>query len=195
MSSIIDDTYDAYGTLDELAPFTDAIQTWDISAIDSIAPYLRPAYEGLLDVYSEMEQVLAKECKSDRLYFAKHEMKKLVSAYFKEAQWLDAGYIPKCEEHLENALVSSGCLMATTFSLVGMEEFIPKQTYEWLMNEPLIVRAFSMICRAMDDIIGHEVSITSQGQVTLLKNDERRRSKKRCHLSHCPSLFNKNNYF
>ncbi|KAH0662262.1 hypothetical protein KY290_028225 [Solanum tuberosum] len=43
------------------------------------APYLRPAYEGLLDVYSEMEQVFAKECKSDRLYYAKHEMK-LVSA-------------------------------------------------------------------------------------------------------------------
>ncbi|WMV34359.1 hypothetical protein MTR67_027744 [Solanum verrucosum] len=104
MSSIIDDTYDAYGTIDELAPFTVAIQRWDISAINSIVPYLRPAYEGLLDVYSEMEQVLAKECKSDCLYYAKHEMKKLVSAYFKEAQWLDAGYIPKCEEHLENAL-------------------------------------------------------------------------------------------
>ncbi|WMV34354.1 hypothetical protein MTR67_027739 [Solanum verrucosum] len=156
MSSIIDDTYDAYGTLDELASFTDAIQRWDITAIDSIEPYLRPAYEALLDVYSEMEQVLAKECKSDRVYYAKQEMKNLVSAYLKEAQWLDGGCIPKCEEHLENALVSSGCLMATASSLVGMEEFIPKQTYEWLMNEPLIVRASSMICRAMDDIIGHE---------------------------------------
>ncbi|KAK6786970.1 hypothetical protein RDI58_015495 [Solanum bulbocastanum] len=125
MSSIIDGTYDVYGTLDELAPFTNAIQRWDINAIDSIAPYLRPAYEALLDVYSEMEQVLAKECKSDRVYYAKHE----------EAQWLnDANYIPKCEEHLENALVSCGCLMVTTSSLVGMEEFIPKQTYEWLMN-------------------------------------------------------------
>ncbi|KAG5601061.1 hypothetical protein H5410_032431 [Solanum commersonii] len=157
MSSIIDDTYDAYGTLNELAPFTDAIQRWDISSIDSIVPYLRLAYEALLDVYSEMEQVLAKECKLDRVYYAKHEMKKLVSAYFKAAQWLnDANYIPKCEEHLENALVSCGSLMVTTSSLVGMEEFIPKQTYEWLMNDPLIVRASSIICRAMDNIIGHE---------------------------------------
>uniref|UniRef100_M1CUL6 Sesquiterpene synthase 1 n=1 Tax=Solanum tuberosum TaxID=4113 RepID=M1CUL6_SOLTU len=101
MSSIIDDTYDAYGTLDELAPFTDAIQRWDITAIE---PYLRPAYEALLDVYSEMEQVLTKECKSDRVYYAKQEMKNLASAYFKEAQWSDGGCIPKCEEHLENAL-------------------------------------------------------------------------------------------
>ncbi|KAG5601073.1 hypothetical protein H5410_032443 [Solanum commersonii] len=126
MSSIIDETYDAYGTLDELAPFTDAIQTWDISAIDSIAPYLRLAYEGLLDVYSEMEQVLAKECKSD------HE--EVGECLFKEAQWLDAGYIRNVKS-------------------------------TWRMH-----LASSMICRAMDDIIGHEVSITSQGQVTLLKN-------------------------
>ncbi|MCE5166207.1 (E,E)-germacrene B synthase, partial [Datura stramonium] len=129
---------------------------WDVSAIDSVASYLKPVYQVLLDVYSEMEQVLAKECNSYRVYYAKYEMKKLVRAYFKEAQWLSAGYIPNCEEHMENALVSCGCLMAATTSLAGVEEFISKETFEWLMNEPLIVRASSIICRAMDDIIGHE---------------------------------------
>jgi len=88
-------------------------------------------------------------------------MKKLVRAYFKEAQWLnDANYIPKYEEHMENSLVSAAYMMASTTSLIGMEEFISKDTFEWLMNEPLIVRASSLISRAMDDIVGHEVSTT-----------------------------------
>ncbi|XP_049344246.1 terpene synthase 9-like [Solanum verrucosum] len=156
--SIIDDTFDAYATYDELVTFTDAIERWHASAINSIPPYMRSIYQALLDIYSEMEQVLSKECKLDRLYYAKYEVKKLVRAYFKEAQWLnDANYIPKYEEHMDNSLVSCGYMMGATNCLVGVEEFISKDTFEWLMNEPLIVRAASLICRAMDDIVGHEV--------------------------------------
>ncbi|KAG5601083.1 hypothetical protein H5410_032453 [Solanum commersonii] len=121
---------------------------WDANATDSMLPYMSPAYQALLDIYSEMEQ-----------------MKKLVRAYFKEAQWLnDANYIPKYEEHMENSLVSAPYMMASTTSLIGMEEFISKQTFEWLMNEPLIVRASSLISRAMDDIVGHDVSTTRNEQ-------------------------------
>ncbi|KAG5601078.1 hypothetical protein H5410_032448 [Solanum commersonii] len=131
---------------------------WDANAINSIPPFMRSVYQALLDIYSEMEQVLFKEGKLDRVYYAKYEMKKLVRAYFKEAQWLnDANYIPKYEEHMENSLVSAAYMMGSTTSLIGMEEFIFKQTFEWLMNEPLIVRASSLISRAMDDIVGHEV--------------------------------------
>ncbi|WMV34394.1 hypothetical protein MTR67_027779 [Solanum verrucosum] len=156
MASIIDDTFDAYATYDELVPFNDIIQRWDIGVIDSLPPYMRPVYQALVDVYNEMEQLLAKEGKSDRVYYAKYEMKKLVRAYFKEAQWLDAHYIPKCEEHMKNALVSCGYMMAATTSLIGIDEFISTQTFEWIINEPLIVRAASIINRGMDDIIGHE---------------------------------------
>ncbi|XP_049354647.1 sesquiterpene synthase 9-like [Solanum verrucosum] len=157
MTSIIDDTFDAYATFDELVTFNDAIQRWDANATDSIPPYMRPDYQALLDIYSEMEQVLSKDGKLDRVYYAKYEMKKLVRAYFKEAQWLnDANYIPKYEEHMENSLVSAAYMMASTTSLIGMEEFISRDTFEWLMNEPLIVRASSLISRAMDDIVGHE---------------------------------------
>ncbi|XP_049379015.1 sesquiterpene synthase 12-like [Solanum stenotomum] len=156
MASIIDDTFDAYATYDELAPFNDIIQRWDIGVIDSLPPYMRPVYQALVDVYNEMEQLLAKEGKSDRVYYAKYEMKKLVRAYFKEAQWLYARYIPKCEEHMKNALVSCGYMMAVTTSLIGIDEFISTQTFEWIINEPLIVRAALIINRGMDDIIGHE---------------------------------------
>ncbi|XP_059299094.1 sesquiterpene synthase 9-like isoform X1 [Lycium ferocissimum] len=156
MTSIIDDTYDAYATFDELVPFTDAIQRWDISALDSLPPYMRPAYQALLDIYNENEEVLAKRCKSDRVNYAKNEMKKLVRAYFKEAQWLDAQYIPTCEENMKNALVSCAYMMLSTTSLVGMEEFISRETFEWMINEPLIVRASTVISRLMDDIAGHE---------------------------------------
>ncbi|XP_006356724.1 (E,E)-germacrene B synthase-like [Solanum tuberosum] len=158
ITSVIDDTFDAYATYDELVTFTDAIQRWDANAIDSIPPYMRPVYQALLDIYIEMEQVLSKEGKLDHVYYAKYEMKKLVRAYFKEAQWLnDDNHIPKYEEHMEISLVSAAYMMGSTTSLVGMEEFISKDTFEWLMNEPLIVRAASLISRAMNDIVGHEV--------------------------------------
>uniref|UniRef100_M1BR34 Sesquiterpene synthase 2 n=1 Tax=Solanum tuberosum TaxID=4113 RepID=M1BR34_SOLTU len=156
MTSIIDDTFDAYATYDELVPFNDVIQRWDISVIDSLPPFMRPAYQALQDIYNEMEQLLTKEGNSDRVYYAKYEMKKLVRAYFKEAQWLDAGYTPKYEEHLENALVSCGYMMAATTSLIDMDESISQETFEWMINEPLIVRAASIINRRMDDMIGHE---------------------------------------
>nr|AAG41892.1 sesquiterpene synthase 2 [Solanum habrochaites] len=158
MTSIIDDTFDAYANFDELVPFNDAIQRWDANAIDSIPPYMRPIYQALLDIYGEMDQVLSKEGKLDRVYYAKYEMKKLVRAYFKESQWLnDDNHIPKYEEHMENAIVTVGYMMGATNCLVGMEEFISKETFEWLMSEPVIVRASSLIGRAMDDIVGHEV--------------------------------------
>ncbi|MCE3215934.1 Germacrene C synthase [Datura stramonium] len=157
MISTNDDTYDAYATLNELVLYTDAIQKWDISAMDSLPPYMRPLYQVNLDIFSEMEEELAKEGNSERIYYGTFEMKKLLRSYFEDAKWYDAGYIPKCEEYIKNALVSSAIMTLSTNSLVGMERFIAKDIFEWVMNEPLIVRASSAICRLMDDIIDHEV--------------------------------------
>ncbi|WMV34415.1 hypothetical protein MTR67_027806 [Solanum verrucosum] len=39
----------------------------------------------------------------------------------------------------------------------GVEEFISRETFEWLMNVPLIVRASSAINRITCDMTGHEV--------------------------------------
>ncbi|KAG5601129.1 hypothetical protein H5410_032499 [Solanum commersonii] len=104
MNSIVDDTYDAYGTHDELVLLTNAIERWDISVMDSLPPYMRIVYRELLNIYDEAEEVLAKEGKSNSvIYYAKNEWKKLTAAYMKESDWLNAGYIPKCDEYMKNA--------------------------------------------------------------------------------------------
>ncbi|CBI20478.3 unnamed protein product, partial [Vitis vinifera] len=75
MTSVIDDIYDVYGTLEELKLFTEAVERWDISAIDQLPEYMRVCYRALLDVYSEIEEEMAKEGRSYRLYYAKEAMK------------------------------------------------------------------------------------------------------------------------
>ncbi|KAK4718680.1 hypothetical protein R3W88_017018 [Solanum pinnatisectum] len=158
MNTIIGDTYDAYGTFDELVLFTSAIQRWDIRAMDSLPPYMRIIYQKLLNIYDEMEQVLTKEAgKSESVYYAKNEMKRLTIAYMNEIDWLNDGNIPKYDEYMTNALVTSTGMFYVTHSLIGMEELITRETIEWITNEPLIVRAASLIARSMDDIADHEV--------------------------------------
>ncbi|CAI9756900.1 unnamed protein product [Fraxinus pennsylvanica] len=130
MASIIDDIYDVYGTLDELKLFTDAIERWDISAIDQLPSYMKYFYQSLLDVYLEVERELGKIGKSYRFQYAIDEMKKLVRAYFEEAKWTYSGYAPTIEEYMKVALVSCAYMMLSITSLVGMGE-LTNGRYGW----------------------------------------------------------------
>lgn len=85
-------------------------------------------------------------------------MKKFVGSLFKEAQWLNDVYIPKCEEYMKTATVSITVMMAATTFLCLMEENIAKETFEWLTHEPLILRASLVICRLKDDMNTNDVS-------------------------------------
>ncbi|KAK9269516.1 hypothetical protein L1049_001291 [Liquidambar formosana] len=155
MTSIIDDIYDVYGTIDELELFTEAIERWDMNTIDQLPEYMKICYRALLDVYSEIEEVMAKEGRSYRLYYAKEAMKILVRAYFAEAKWCSEQYVPTMEEYMHVALVTSGSYMLATTSFVGMGDIVTKETFEWMFNEPEIAKASSIICRLMDDMVSH----------------------------------------
>ncbi|KAJ0045469.1 hypothetical protein Pint_04293 [Pistacia integerrima] len=47
MLALIDDTYDSYGTLEELILFTEAVERWDIDAIDILPDYMKLIYDTL----------------------------------------------------------------------------------------------------------------------------------------------------
>ncbi|KAK6774036.1 hypothetical protein RDI58_029275 [Solanum bulbocastanum] len=91
----MDDTYDTYGTLDELTLLTNAIERWNIDASEQLPPYMKITYHALLDVYNEIEKELRNENKS---FFVNYSI----------------------NEYVKNgALSSTYHLLATTF-LLGM---------------------------------------------------------------------------
>ena len=57
------------------------------------------------------------------------------------------------------ALASSGHLMLSVSSFVGMEDTITEETFIWAFNDPKIIRASAIIGRLMNDIVSHKVCI------------------------------------
>ncbi|XP_059428060.1 (-)-germacrene D synthase-like isoform X2 [Corylus avellana] len=155
MTSIIDDIYDVYGTLEELELFTEAIERWDIGAVDQLPEYMKVCYRALLDVYSEMDQKIG-EGRSYRARYAREAMKNQVRAYFHEAKWFHKKHIPTLDEYMRIALVTSAYSMLATTSLVGMGDIVTKDAFEWLFSDPKMVRASAVVCRLMDDIVSHK---------------------------------------
>ncbi|CAL2266062.1 unnamed protein product [Prunus armeniaca] len=149
----MDDIYDAYATFEELEIFTAAIERWDMSCIDELPDYMQIFYRTLLNVVDEIEEEIAKDGRSYRVYYAKESLKAVARAYFEEARWFNEGYTPTMEEYLPAAIVSTGYHMLSTVSLLGMGDIVTKETFEWLSNEAKIVRASTTLFRFMDDIV------------------------------------------
>ncbi|XWS27612.1 hypothetical protein CRYUN_Cryun26dG0131700 [Craigia yunnanensis] len=153
----IDDTYDAYGTFEELQCFTDAVQRWDISAVDQLpADYLKILYGALLNVYDEVDRMVSKEGRSYSMSFTKDELKKVVISYLVEAEWTNEGYLPTFDEYLEIALQSSAAILVIGQVLVGMEA-ADANVFEWLKNgDSKSLAAIKLIARLYDDIATNE---------------------------------------
>lgn len=87
-------------------------------------------------------------------------MKIASKAFLLEAKWLNEKYVPKYEEYLETALVSSAYAMLIVTSFLGMGKIANKEGFEWSCNpRPKIIRASTIICRLMDDLVSHEVHV------------------------------------
>ncbi|KAL6311327.1 hypothetical protein AAG906_025540 [Vitis piasezkii] len=151
----IDDIFDAYGTLEELELFTEAIQRWDMNSIHQLPEYMKPCYQAVVDAYKEIEE-LENRGRSYCIHNAKDAMKSSVRAYLVEAKWFHGKYIPTIEEYMGIALVSIGVPMFTIFSFIGMGEIANKEVFDWVQQNPKIVRASSTIIRLMDDMASHK---------------------------------------
>uniref|UniRef100_A0A7N2M889 Uncharacterized protein n=1 Tax=Quercus lobata TaxID=97700 RepID=A0A7N2M889_QUELO len=145
MTSIIDDIYDVYGTLEEIEVFTKAIERWDISATDQLPEYMKVCYKALLDVYCEMEEKIGE----GRSYRIRHAIEAPNgSTKITYQQWMNI--------YMQISLVTSGYPMLATTSLVGMGDIVPNDCFEWVSSNPKIVRASAVVCRLMDDIVSHK---------------------------------------
>ncbi|KAD3338096.1 hypothetical protein E3N88_33617 [Mikania micrantha] len=156
IAAIFDDTYDNYGTYDELKIFTEAVQRWSITCIDALPDYMKLAYKILMDCYGEMEEIMASEGNAYQVGYAKESIKELNKYYMIEAKWINEGYVPTLEEHESVTFITAGYKMLTTSSFVSMGEMATEEAFKWSITFPPLVKAASVINRIMDDIIGHK---------------------------------------
>ncbi|TYI59044.1 hypothetical protein E1A91_D10G005800v1 [Gossypium mustelinum] len=154
---LTDDTYDAYGTYEELQYFTDAIQRFDIGVIDELPTnYLKIVYETILNIHNEAEDKMRKEGRSYAISYTINEFKKLAEAYFVERRWGHRSYVPTFDEYMDTAMTSSAGLVSVCQALIGMEE-ADEIAYQWLIKtDNKLQKTVNKIGRLYDDLSTNE---------------------------------------
>ncbi|KAK2642805.1 hypothetical protein Ddye_024568 [Dipteronia dyeriana] len=149
----IDDVYDIYGTLDELELFTDAVERWDITAIEKLPYYMKICFLALYNTINEMAFVYLKDQGFDIIKYLQREWANICKAYLLEANWYYSGYTPTLDEYIENAWVSISApvILVHAYFLVTNNS-ITKKDLEYLEEYPNIIRCSSMILRLADDL-------------------------------------------
>ncbi|KAI3762391.1 hypothetical protein L1987_52821 [Smallanthus sonchifolius] len=137
MTTIIDDTYDDYGTYEELKIFTQAIQRWSITCIDVLPEYMKLIYQALMDVYTEMEEIMEKEGKAYHVNYAKEAA--------------NVRYVPTPEEHISVSFVTSGLAMLVTTCFVGMGDIVTDESFKWTLALPPLIKASCVLARLLND--------------------------------------------
>nr|KAJ0206849.1 hypothetical protein LSAT_V11C500243450 [Lactuca sativa] len=153
---ILDDTYDNYGTYEELEIFTQAIQKWSPSCIDTLPEYMKIIYQELLDVHREAEEVLELKGKAYQSYYTKEMVKEYTRNLLIEAKWAKEGYIPTVEEHMSVTMVTCAYGMIIAKCYVHGDDLVTEDTFKWVATYPPLVTASCLILRLMDDIATHE---------------------------------------
>ncbi|KAJ7981641.1 (-)-germacrene D synthase [Quillaja saponaria] len=155
--TIVDDTYDAYGTFEELKLFTEAIQRWDASCLDHLPQCMKVVYkEVILETFLEFESITTKDKTSYVMQYIKKDFQRLARAYLKEAEWCHQDYVPSYNEYMEVASVTACQEIINTICFLGMGNIANKEVFDWVMSYPKSICASNVIGRLMGDIGSHK---------------------------------------
>ncbi|KAE9465979.1 hypothetical protein C3L33_02096, partial [Rhododendron williamsianum] len=147
MITTIDDVYDVYGTLDELEIFTDAIERWDISAMEQLPDYMKISF---LALFNSINEIGYETLKVQDAHIIPHLQKvwaDLCKTYLNEAKWYYSGYTPTLEEYMSNAWISIGAPTMLTHEEDARDhiKYLIGKTWEKMNEERLIDSPFSKI--------------------------------------------------
>ncbi|XP_050369883.1 (3S,6E)-nerolidol synthase 1 [Argentina anserina] len=149
---LIDDIFDVYGTLDELILFTEAVNRWEITAIDHLPDCMKICFRALYDMTNEFSCKIYHKHGWNPLQSLKMTWASLCNAFLVEAKWFASGQLPKSEEYLKNGIVSTGVnvVLVHMFFLLGQN--ITEQSVELLNGTPAIISSSAAILRLWDDL-------------------------------------------
>ncbi|KAK9130420.1 hypothetical protein Sjap_010907 [Stephania japonica] len=153
ITTVIDDIYDVYGTLDELELFTDVIERWDVDAIEELPDYMKICFLATYNTVNEFGYHILKEQGWNVMPYLKKHLIDLCKAYLVEAKWYHSGYVPKFKEYVNLACISIAGNVILYYSYFFLKSGITKKALSYLESYPNLPRSSSMIVRLLDDFV------------------------------------------
>ncbi|XP_062076060.1 myrcene synthase, chloroplastic-like [Humulus lupulus] len=151
----IDDIYDVYGTLEELELFTNAVERWNVKAINDLPDYMRMPFFLLYNTINEMAFDVLRNQNFFNIQYLKKTWVDFCKHQLQEAKWFNSGYKPTFQEYIDNAWISvSGpiILVHAYFSSTNNNP-ITKNALKFLeVGYPNIIYQASIILRLADDL-------------------------------------------
>ncbi|KDP35323.1 hypothetical protein JCGZ_09482 [Jatropha curcas] len=148
----IDDVYDVYGTLDELELFTDAVERWDVKAIEELPEYMKICFLCLHNSINEIAYDALKEQGFHIISYLKKAWADICKSYLLEAKWYYSGYTPTLQEYIDNAWISISAPVILVHGYFLLKTPITTDALKALNEYPSIIRWSSMILRLADDL-------------------------------------------
>ncbi|WCJ33076.1 Terpenoid cyclases/Protein prenyltransferases superfamily protein [Euphorbia peplus] len=145
--TLMDDTYDSYGTLDELRLLTIALQRSTMEAVDELPESMKYLYKVIRELIKHDD---TQEC-SCKTTYATEMMIELATAYNREAIWQIERKAPSFDEYMKNGKVTSAYDILTSAFILGVENMGMKEIL-WVQNDPDIVVGAKLYTRFRNDI-------------------------------------------
>ncbi|CAL5383313.1 unnamed protein product [Camellia sinensis] len=149
---IIDDIFDVYGTLEQLILFTEAVNRWELAAVNELPGYMKICFKVLQDSTNEIAYGVHKKYGWNPIDSLRRTWAILCNAFLEEAKWFASGQLPKAEEYLKNGIVSSGvpAVLVHMFFLLG--HGMNKESVDFTIDNPDIITSTATILRLWDDL-------------------------------------------
>nr|WKW91727.1 TPS3 [Cinnamomum burmanni] len=152
LTTTIDDIYDVYGTVDELELFTNAVDRWDLEAMEQLPEYMKTCFLALYNSINEIGYGILKEQGRNVIPYLRNAWTELCKAYLVEAKWYSSGYTPMLEEFLQTSWISVGSLPMQTYAFALLGQNLAPESCDFAEQISDILPLAGMLIRFPDDL-------------------------------------------
>ncbi|CAI9759952.1 unnamed protein product [Fraxinus pennsylvanica] len=157
--TIIDDVYDVYGSLEELEQFTDAVERWDINALQHLPGYMKLCFLALYNTVNNMAYDVLKEQGQVILPQLTKVWADLCKTFLKEAQWSYNKHIPTFDEYLSSGWLSSSGPLLLVHAYFLIDKNVTNEAIDRFNDYPALLRYPSTVFRLCNDLSSSKAEI------------------------------------